>query len=128
VTAAGAVVRLRWLRGMVTTRVMPIREARLMAEDLLHDVIECGDGNAFVTITGYDARTAHIRGRDVITVECVPDVVDSLRPPHVGDDQPPRAAAGTAAGTAAGGTLEYRGAAPGTAWLQRQASHTGSPR
>lgn len=128
---AGAVVRLRWLRGMVTTKVMPLREANLMTEDLLHDVIACGDGTAFVTLTGWDGRTAHVRGREVITVECLPDIADRAREPHVGEDQPARAAGGSVvagSGALVPGTLQFGVPAPGTAWLQQQAAHTNEAR
>lgn len=92
-TAGQGRVRLRWSRGTYLTAVMPLAEAGELQDELLEDVIAKGDGVGFVDFTGHDGREVSVRARDVVAVECLPELPD--RP-----------------------TLP----ATGTAWLQQQAA------
>jgi hypothetical protein len=117
VTAAThGVVRVRWPRGACTSPLMPLAKAEQEAERIREAVEACGDGWGFVHFAGHDGRSVRIRGRDVITVEWVPDLPDRIRPPAAGS-----AAAVTGAVV---GTLTVHGGPPatGTSWLQQQAA------
>lgn len=126
-TAAGPkryLIRVRWERGAYASSTMPQAEAESKAAELENAVIGCGDGPGFVRMVGHDGRTLRIRAREIIGIECNPHVEDSSEPSRPHD----RPAAGGMGPHVVDGTLEYRGAAPGTAFLQRQAAHTGSLR
>ena len=46
-------------------------------------MLDCGSGDGFVTLTGFDGRQTRVRGRDVIVVEWVPDGPDRTPPATV---------------------------------------------
>lgn len=81
-----AVVRVKVARNAFTSPLLPLDEARQAAEQLRRDVIECGDGWWFVRFTGFDGREVHIRARDVVAIEYVPDLPDRIRPPLTGTE------------------------------------------
>lgn len=108
-----AVVRLRWVRGVFTSKLMPLAEAAATAERLRGEVVACGDGVRFVHLIGHDGREVHVRGREVVIVEYVPDLPDRIRPPRQETRQ----------SVVAGVDIRVQGPAPtGTAWLQQVAA------
>lgn len=77
---ARAAVKVRWQRGGVIGPWQPADQAGQAATELLDRVQACGDGTGFVTFVGFDGRVAHIRGRDVVTIEVVPDLPARIPP------------------------------------------------
>lgn len=106
-------VKVRWERGAVIGPLMPTDDARELTATLLREVLDCGDGARFVTVMGFDGRQVHVRGREVITVECVPEAPARVMPSVV-----------TGADVDSSAPQPLRPS--GTAWLQQMAS--GAPR
>lgn len=116
-------VKVRWERGAVIGPLMLTEEARQLTETLLAAVLDCGDGKGFVTVMGFDGRTVHVRGREVITVECLPELPARIPPAAALDDQPARTYAGGGTVSAVGYPSRGIGEpAPGTRFLQQQAA------
>lgn len=80
-----ATVKVRWERGGLIGPWMTPAEAEDLVEQLERAVVACGDGPGFVSFRGFDGRAARIRGREVITIECLPEVSARLTPPVIAD-------------------------------------------
>lgn len=83
--AKRATVKVRWERGDVIGPWMSPDEAADLVADIEQRVIDCGDGYGFVPFTGFDGRDVLIRGREVITIECLPETPARLMPPTFQD-------------------------------------------
>jgi hypothetical protein len=122
-----AAVKIRWERGGVIGPWMTPAEAADLVEDLEQQVLDCGDGCGFVPFTGFDGRDVLIGGREVITIECLPEAPARLMPPVI-PDRPTRTVtmAGGHVDAAATLTMNPPAAArqdtPGTHFLRQQAA------
>lgn len=118
-----ATVKVRWERGGVIGPWMTPREAADLVADLEEQVVGCGDGYGFVSFRGFDGRDVLIRGREVITIECLPEVPARLMQPEI-PDRPQTLASGGSVPTV---TVDYSSTStgqptPATQFLRHQAA------
>lgn len=124
-------VRVRWQRGAVTSAWMDPAEASHLVQDVLNDIADCASGDGFIRFRGHDDRVVHVRGREIVAVEKIPD-----NPAHVPPASTPPGAGARVADdfgfpgakiTVQGGGLGSAGApASGTEFLRQQARLHGS--
>ncbi|TFV90432.1 hypothetical protein [Blastococcus sp. CT_GayMR16] len=81
--ARRSAVKVRWMRGAVTGPWTVHETALKLLEDLEREVIGCADGYGFVTVEGFDGREVLVRGREVVTIECVRETPASVPPSSV---------------------------------------------
>lgn len=123
-------VRLRWARGTFITDAMEPDGAAALRDSLLEQVLALGDGYRFVGFPGHEGREVHVRARDVVAVELLPELPDR-RPPAEVTGQRPAATTAAVGGAVHGVTFGYPshgvvpveagGAHDGTDFLRRLA-------